>query len=47
MCPCPVVWGPSQVVRLTYGNYPLGNYPDNKVKEGMTAAEVEASLGPP
>jgi hypothetical protein len=39
--------GPSQVVRLVYGNYPLGHYPNNKVQEGMTAEEVVAVLGPP
>jgi hypothetical protein len=39
--------GPSQVIRLTYGNYPLGTYPNNKIKEGMTAEEVVAILGTP
>jgi hypothetical protein len=39
--------GPSQVIRLVYGNYPLGRYPDNKVKEGMTAEEVVAALATP
>jgi hypothetical protein len=39
--------GPSQVIRVIYGNYPLGSYPNNKVKEGMTADEVVAMLGTP
>lgn len=39
--------GPSQVVRLVYGNYPLGSYPNNKIKQGMTRDEVEAVLGRP
>jgi hypothetical protein len=39
--------GPSHLVRLVYGNYPLGSYPDGEVKEGMTADEVVATLGQP
>lgn len=39
--------GPAQLVRLSYGNYPLGSYPNGKVKEGMTADEVVATLGRP
>jgi hypothetical protein len=39
--------GPAQLVRLAYGNYPLGSYPNGKVQEGMTADEVVATLGSP
>jgi hypothetical protein len=39
--------GPSHVIRLVYGNYPLGAYPNNKIKKGMTRDEVEAILGTP
>src|SRR5262249_55290485 len=39
--------GPPHVVRLCYGHYPLGSYPSDKVKEGMTTDEVLAALGPP
>jgi hypothetical protein len=39
--------GPSQVTRLVYGNYPLGSYPDNEIREGMTGEEVVAVLGTP
>jgi hypothetical protein len=39
--------GPSQLVRLTHGNYPIGSYPTGKVSEGMTADEVTAVLGTP
>jgi hypothetical protein len=35
------------VVRLVYGNYPLGRYPNGKITEGMTADEVVAVLGMP
>jgi hypothetical protein len=38
---------PPHVVRIMYGNYPLGSYPNNKIKEGMTRDEVEAILGSP
>jgi hypothetical protein len=40
-------FGPSEVVRLTYGNYPLGRYPNNKIKKGMTPDEVIGVLGQP
>jgi hypothetical protein len=40
-------FGPSLVVRYSYGNYPLGTYPDNKIEKGMTGEEVEAILGKP
>ncbi len=39
--------GPPHVVRLVYGNYPIGRYPNNKIREGMTTDEVAAILGPP
>jgi hypothetical protein len=39
--------GPSHLVRLVYGNYPLGSYPNGKVQEGMTADEVVGTLGQP
>jgi hypothetical protein len=39
--------GPSQVVRVFYGNYPIGHSPDDTIKEGMTADEVLGILGPP
>jgi hypothetical protein len=39
--------GPPLVVRLAYGNYPIGRYPNGKIKEGMTADEVVATLGTP
>ena len=38
---------PPYIVRLEYGNYPLGSYPDNKIEEGMSQNEVVAILGPP
>jgi hypothetical protein len=38
--------GPSQVVRLVSGNYPIGHYPNN-ITRGMSADEVEATLGSP
>jgi hypothetical protein len=39
--------GPSVLVRVFYGNYPLGSYPDNKITEGMTSDQVKAVLGTP
>jgi hypothetical protein len=47
LVPLSCCFGPSQFVRLEYGNYPLGTYPTNKVQEGMTADEVVAALGTP
>src|SRR5262249_24749961 len=44
LCSCV---GPSLVVRLKYGNFPLGGYPDGKIKPRMTGDEVEAILGTP
>src|SRR5947209_16578287 len=38
---------PPVVVRITYGNYPLGSYPNGKIREGMTRDEVAAILGSP
>jgi hypothetical protein len=38
---------PPYVVRLEYGNYPLGSYPSGKINEGMSFKEVEAILGKP
>ncbi len=39
--------GPSLVVRLAYGYYPIGRYPDNEIKEGMSVDEVKGVLGSP
>ena len=38
---------PSQIVRLTSGNYPLGRYPNKEIEKGMTRAEVASILGVP
>jgi hypothetical protein len=38
---------PPHLVRLTYGNYPIGSYPSDKIHKGMTFDEVESALGPP
>jgi hypothetical protein len=38
---------PAQIFRLEYGSYPLGTYPSDKIKEGMTFKQVEAILGAP
>jgi hypothetical protein len=38
---------PPHIVRLAYGNYPIGSYPLGKIHEGMTCNEVEAILGTP
>ena len=38
---------PAQVVRMTSGNYPLGEYPNKKIEQGMTRDEVESILGNP
>lgn len=43
--PC-VYAAPSHLVRVVYGNYPLGDR-DDGIQPGMTAAEVRAALGPP
>ncbi len=34
-------------VRLDNGTHPLGSYPGNKIREGMSGDEVKAILGPP
>ena len=39
--------GPPHLFRLAYGSYPIGSYPNGKIKEGMSPAEVEAILGKP
>lgn len=39
--------GPPHLIRLFYGNSPIGSYPSNKIKEGMSAEEVVAILGTP
>ncbi len=39
--------GPPYFVRVVYGNYPLGQYPNGVVREGMTGDEVRALLGSP
>lgn len=38
---------PPYVDRVVHGNYPIGSYPNNKIKEGMSAQEVTAILGTP
>jgi hypothetical protein len=38
---------PPHVVRLIYGNYPIGSYPNNKIKEAMSTDEVAVILGSP
>jgi hypothetical protein len=38
---------PPVAVRITYGNYPLGSYPNGKITEGMTRDEVSTILGSP
>jgi hypothetical protein len=38
---------PPHLIRLKYGNYPIGSYPTGKIHEGMTYNEVEAVLGTP
>jgi hypothetical protein len=40
-------FGPSQVFRIEYGNYPLGRYPNGKIHNGMTRDDVLAILGTP
>jgi outer membrane protein assembly factor BamE (lipoprotein component of BamABCDE complex) len=32
---------------MLYGNYPLGSYPNSRIRIGMTADEVVATLGTP
>lgn len=38
---------PPHLVRLIYGNYPIGSYPSGRINEGMSVDEVEAILGTP
>jgi hypothetical protein len=38
---------PPCAIRVTYGNYPIGSYPDGKIQEGMSAEEVKEILGTP
>ena len=40
-------FAPRYLVRLEYGNYPIGRYPSNQIKAGMSNSEVMAMLGPP
>jgi hypothetical protein len=40
-------FGPPQVIRLVYGNYPIGSYPSNKINEGISEDEVLEILGRP
>ena len=47
MVPVSCCLGPPHAVRIVYGNYPLGSYPNGKIKEGMTKDEVAAILGSP
>jgi hypothetical protein len=39
--------GPDHLVRIVYGNYPLGRYPNGVIEKGMTPDEVLSKLGPP
>jgi ABC-type dipeptide/oligopeptide/nickel transport system permease component len=39
--------GPPCLIRVAYGNFPIGSFPYNKIKEGMAPEEVIAVLGPP
>jgi hypothetical protein len=39
--------GPPHVVRIVYGNYPIGKYPEHKITVGMSFDEVSAILGSP
>jgi hypothetical protein len=39
--------GPSLMVRLVYGNFPIGSYPNNKIMQGMSMDEVKLILGNP
>ena len=38
---------PPHTVRVLYGNYPIGSYPNNKIHKGMTADDVTEVLGTP
>jgi hypothetical protein len=38
---------PPGIVRITYGNFPIGAYPNGKIREGMSKDEVAAVLGAP
>lgn len=40
-------FGPPHAIRLMYGNYPLGRYPNGVISEGMTPDDVIARLGTP
>ncbi len=37
---------PACLVRVVYGNFPIGDGPDG-IRYGMTADELRAALGPP
>jgi hypothetical protein len=39
--------GPPHAVRLRYGNYPIGTYPSNRIRQGMSMDQVTAILGTP
>jgi hypothetical protein len=39
--------GPPHAVRLAYGNYPLGRYPNRLIEEGTLSDEVRRILGGP
>ena len=47
LAPLSCCLGPSLLVRVCYGNFPIGAYPTGKVMKGMTADEVVAVLGTP
>ena len=36
---------PPIAVRIVYGNYPIGRYPNKEIQDGMSADEVQATLG--
>ena len=48
-CLLPVVcyFAPPYIVRLEYGNYPIGSYARSRIREGMSGNEVLMLLGPP
>jgi len=38
---------PPHVIRMMYGNYPIGKYPENVIRKGMSTDQVTAILGTP
>lgn len=47
LAPVAAAVAPPFVFRLAYGGYPIGHYPSDKIKGGMSSSEVTAILGPP